>query len=428
MAEAPGAAALGGAPGRAAELGVEVAGIRLAPGLAEGRESRTNVAIVTAGWATDWGEQRSAVRLLAGALALEADVCVISLDDRSNPLTAPPRRYFDGIFPIHSATAPPAEHRVAAIVGAAIERQPGASAEMGETAARGLLRLRGQPSSEALGILDHLRPDVVVLAGAETLWMGEALPVGPQRPRVVVLPLLGTDIALASPALRPFGQIADAVGAFSDAELGLLRESIGSAAEVQRLHLALPVNRAAASGGLAGTLSFGRYLLVLSGWPDDDPGTGVCPPHDYLREVLGDVSIAEVRHGGWLVSERGRRFHVAWAPSRMNLWRLMAHAAVTLDVRPPGPIGRETIESFTFATPVVVPAGSVAAEHAAAANGGLWYATPGEMLDQVGHLLDDDDLRLGLGRSGQDWAALHHGDTEAFVGEALRLVLGAEDR
>ncbi|MGO9197573.1 MAG: glycosyltransferase [Acidimicrobiales bacterium] len=406
----------------------DVAGMNLDPALAEPRTSRSLVAIVVAGWGLDWGERRMAIRLVAGAIALNADVVVVSLDDRSHSDNLPPWRRWDGIFPIHSSTARPPSPRLGQVLRASLARQPGSPssrASLSETIASQLLATDAQPSSEALGILDHLKPDVVVLAGVETLWMAVALPLGASRPRVIVLPLLGNDAALSSDAMKPLSEIVDAVGAFSVAEHRLLSESVGSRHPeiLHRLRLSFPVNRQAAHSGLAGVASFGRYLLVISGWPDE-PQSGVGPPHDYLRAVLGDISVAEVRRGQWLVTEHGRHFDVPWSSTRMNLWRLMAGAVVTIDVRPPGPIGREAIESLLFGTPVVVPAGSVAAEHAKASNGGLWYSAPGEMIAAARHLVDNETEREAFGRAGREWAEREHDDTERLVDDLTRIVLG----
>ncbi|MGH9296969.1 MAG: glycosyltransferase [Acidimicrobiales bacterium] len=400
----------------------EVAGTAVDTDVAEPQTARARVTIVVAGWGKDWGERRTAVRLVAGALALSCDVSIVSLDHGGDSIIRQPRKSFDGIFPVHSAAATGGSDRIAALASAALGRRRG-DAGIPEIASRQLLKLRFRVSSEVHEILAELKPDVVVLAGDETLWMAEALPVGPDRPRVVVLPLLGTSPILSSPALGRFTEIADAIGSFSDHERRLLEGHHVKQGCLRRLHVALPVNREAVRGGLAGTASFGQYVLFISGWPTDEALAGQCPPHEYVRAAVGDVSIAEVRHGGWVVSEKGRRFDVLWTPSRMNLWRLMARAVATVDVRPPGPIGREAIESLMFGTPVVVPSGSVAAEHAAASNGGLWYGSPGEMLDQVRYILDHEDARDALGRSGRLWAEEHHGDTESFVEEATRLIL-----
>ena len=68
-----------------------------------------------------------------------------------------------------------------------------------------------------------------------------------------------------------------------------------------------------------------------------------------------------------------RSAEVPVKPSRPNLWKLLLAAEVCLDLRPQGIVARETIESLLLGTPVVVPEGTVAAEHAERSNGGLWY-------------------------------------------------------
>jgi glycosyltransferase involved in cell wall biosynthesis len=219
----------------------------------------------------------------------------------------------------------------------------------------------------------------------------------------------------------------DAIGAFSDGEFDRIARLLRNddVSRLHRLRIALPVNRLAATAAMAGLGPFGRYVLFISAF-DDDPVTGRCPPHDYLRHMLDHVSIAEVRRNGWVVtSATGRRFDPVWAPTRMNLWRLMARAEATVDLRPPGPIGRETIESLRFGTPVVVPDHSVSAEHARSSNGGLWYRNAGEMVDCVRALLEDGTLRSHLGANGEEWADRHHGDTETFVETTTDLVLGS---
>ncbi len=397
------------------------------PGVGDGR---LHVAVVTPSFGTGWGERADAVRLVAGALALTADVTIVSLDDRSNPATRPPEIREDGIFPVHSVGASPSRPRLVDVLDTALSYPAvGASARsavLPEIASRRLLAIDAQPSPEAVRVLDQLAPDVVLLAGVETLWLPEALPLGPARPRVVLLPLLGDDARLESPALAQLASSTDAVGALSHAEARRLGPGVGSRdpGKVQQIRLSFPVNRQAAHSGLAGMASFGRYLLVISGWPPGDPAPGHGPAHDYLRAAVGEVSIVEVRHGRWLVSQTGRHHEFPWVPSRMNLWRLMAGAVATLDVRRQGPVGRETLESLLFGTPVIVPAGSVAAEHAELSNGGLWWRAPGEMLDEVGFFLDRAEERDRFAESGRAWAEREHGDTERAVDEVLRLVLG----
>jgi hypothetical protein len=415
---------------------VDVAGVAVPAGIAEPTPPRPRVVIVAEAWGANWGERAAAIRLIAGALALRASVSVVSIEDRSNVDSNEPALRYDGVFPVYSVAAPagrgesvghgPRHLGHSDLVRASLSRQAGGI--MPEVAARGILASASLPSPEALDVMYDLGPDVVVLAGPATFWMRDALGVGTDRPRVVVLPLCGDDQVLSSAAARVALGPSDAIGAFSGAEFDRIAQLLGSdAASVSQLHrirIALPVNRLAAAAGMAGLAPFGRYVLIISAFADD-PATGRCPSHEYLRHVLGRVSIAEVRREGWVVTAAtGRRFNITWAPTRMNLWRLMARAEVTVDVRSQGPIGREAIESLRFSTPVVVPGDSVAAEHAQQSNGGLWYRNFGEMIDCVTRLFDDEALRTGLGASGEEWADLHHGDMEGFVEAVIHLVLG----
>jgi hypothetical protein len=401
---------------------VAIAGSEVASALAVEERPRPHVVIVASGWGANWGERAMATRLLAGALALEARVSVVSLDTPPALHTGATRLRYDGIFAIHSTAAPSAARDLNTLLRASLRRQPGAL--LPEVAARSLLDLESQPSSDALVTVVGLKPDVVILAGIGTLWLGEALPVGPARPKVVVLPLVGNDPLLAASVFRPLLGLADGIGTFSDTETHLAHLHAAEPSRVRRLRLSLPVNKPAAASGLAGVASFGSYVLVVSGFPEDDPEIGRCPPHEFLTRVLGGVSVAEMRHGRWLVSEAGRHFDVVFSPTRMNAWRLMARAIATIDVRPGGPIGREAIESLLLGTPVVVPEGTVAAEHAAASNGGLWYRTAGEMVDAARELVTNEPLRTALGTAGREWAERNHNDMDGFVEDAQALVLG----
>jgi hypothetical protein len=420
---------------------VDVVGMGVSSDIADAPATRPCVVIVTNAWGSNWGERAAATRLVAGAVALRARVVIVSIEDRSRSRYRQDRLRHDGIFPVYSAAAPSGRgtaggverpEDVAAdalqsdLVRASLARQPGG--RLPEAVARGLLARAGQPSFEAVAMTMAEAPDVVVLAGPAALWMADALPIGSKRPRVVLLPLCGDDPLLSSAAFRPLANEADAIGVFSALEMGRVTSPLPdeSASRVHRLRLALPVNRLAATAGIVGVSAFGRYVLMISGFADD-PASGRCPPHDYLRHVFGDIAVAEVRRNRWLVTGQGRSFEMTWAPTRMNLWRLMAQAAVTVDLRSPGPIGREAIESLHFGTPVVVPDSSVAAEHAAASNGGLWYRNQGEMVDFVRAILEDDAVASQLGANGERWAEQAHGDTESFVTEATRVVLGANE-
>ncbi|MGH9304470.1 MAG: glycosyltransferase, partial [Acidimicrobiales bacterium] len=348
-----------------------VAGAQVKDELADPPAVRPHAVLVTRRWGASSGEGAAAGRLFMGAVSLRADVSVVSLDDEVASLR------YDGLFAVHPVKARSAADKIF-----------------------------------------ELDPDLVVLSGAESFWLATALPDGLARSRVVALGTGGPGDVTGVRSLGEPARCLDAIVVFSAGEAERMGRALGED-RVHHVHLALPVNRGAAAAGMAGMTTFGHYVLVLSGFPQDDPVSGSCPPHEYLRQVLGGVSIAEVRHGRWLVTGQDRSHDVVWAPNRMNLWRLMAGADVTLDLRPPGPVGRECIESLLFGTPVVVPAHSAAAEHALAANAGLWYGEPGEMVDALRRLIEDADLGRAMSAAGRSWAEGVHGDGAAFVESAL---------
>jgi len=111
--------------------------------------------------------------------------------------------------------------------------------------------------------------------------------------------------------------------------------------------------------------------------------------------------------------------------TRTDLWRLMAHARVTVDLAPGDLLARECVESARYGTPVVVPAGTTAAR-TAALGGGLWYRDMAELLGCV-DALDDRQLRDTLGQQARELADARYGDPFAFadrVGSMLNAVLG----
>ncbi len=398
-----------------------VAGVPVDRRLVSGAARLPRVAIVAAAWSPGEEERQAAVRALAGALALSAEVVVVSLDDRSGP-SAPASRRTDGIFTVHSVAATPGRAELARRIGEALSAG-GPGRPLPELAAERLLGIEGRAAPGAVAMLDALEPHAVLLAGVETLWLASALSGARRRSRLAVMPLLGADPRLAAGALGRLLGAADVVLALSRTEASLLQAG-GGAAAVRRLALPVAINEEAAATPLDGMSSFGPYLLVLSGWPDDGAAGGAGPPHDYVRAVLGDVAVAEVRRGGWFVSDGRHRFEFPFEGTRVNLWRLMAGAIAMLDVRPIGPVGREVVESLGFGTPVVVPAGTVAAEHAEASGGGLWYEGPGEMLEAARYFIERPSERERFSRAGRRWAAGEHATRGGFAAEVAALLLG----
>jgi len=168
---------------------------------------------------------------------------------------------------------------------------------------------------------------------------------------------------------------------------------------------------------------FGRYVLSIRDFPPGGARYVRSVTHEVLRSVVGRVSVAEVDGEQWRISDRENTLELPVSPSRVNLWRLMAHAVATIDLRPPGPFGRETIESMLLGTPVVVPDASAAMEHAAAADGGLWYRDVGELFDAT-RVLMYRPVRDRLAAQGRAYADAKHGQVDDFVARVGRIVLG----
>jgi glycosyltransferase involved in cell wall biosynthesis len=105
--------------------------------------------------------------------------------------------------------------------------------------------------------------------------------------------------------------------------------------------------------------------------------------------------------------------------------RRVARARVTIDARPPGPVGTITIESMLLGVPVVVPDDSASRAHVAAANGGLWYRDVGELFDAV-RVLVHSPIGAKLAQQGRSYALAKHGDIDDFVARTATLVLGGD--
>jgi hypothetical protein len=391
----------------------------------------SKVVLVTARWGATHGETGAVVRLVAGALSLRADLEVVSLCSSSAVTeSARARTRRDSVFVVHEIDAPRAEPAHAGLIRAALSLERGD--RLPEISGRRLVELAGSEVPEARELIESLRPDSVLLAGPETWWLPEALAHLRPGTRVVSVPLLGDDPFADLGELDPLLSDVEAVAVLSRAEQ---RRVVGRTPadawparsrppEVVELEVAFAVNRPAAGQLMVGMSHFGRFVVVLTGFPEGSPGTTRPPGHDYVRRALGPIAVAEVALKGWSISDREKLRKVPVGPSRPNLWKLLAHAEVCLDLRPQGIVGRETIESLLLGTPVVVPQGSVAAEHAERSNGGLWYRDYHELFDAAKAILDNPSLRASLSAQGREWAVKVHGNHSRFSEQMGRLALG----
>ncbi len=377
------------------------------------------VAIVTQHWGSRPDELTEMTRLVAGALARHATVEIVHLLAPPEP----PRTSVDSVFRVHQVPLHGARPLRASILRAALGTYD-RGRNVPARAATILHDLEGS-APDVPDLLAELAPDAVVLAGHHQPWDVRALGARGARgaPRVVVLPCTADGSTLRSAPVARLLDRADVAGAAHSGERRALEAATAGAVEARDLGLGVGVNRSAAANRLFGVRFFGAYVLIIRSFPPGGSRWGRSVTHDVLRSTLGDISVAEVDGDTWRIGDKENTLELPVSPSRVNLWRLMAHAIATVDLRPPGPVGRETIESLLLGTPVVVPEESAAHEHAADAGGGLWYRNDGELIDSV-RALSDRRLRDRLAVQGKRWADRYHGDMDDFVERMRVLVLG----
>jgi hypothetical protein len=120
---------------------------------------------------------------------------------------------------------------------------------------------------------------------------------------------------------------------------------------------------------------------------------------------------------------RSRRGSIA-VETRTDLWRLFAHARAVIDLRPGTFVARECVEALRVGTPIVAPAGSVGAEHAAA-GGGLAFADVDDLLRAVASL-DDRAVRDDLGHKGRSMAEDRYGHPDQLVDRMAHILSSVE--
>jgi hypothetical protein len=162
---------------------------------------------------------------------------------------------------------------------------------------------------------------------------------------------------------------------------------------------------------------FVDYVLVLSG----RSGSHDMPPDEvaWLTAGLHHANIVVVENAVASVW-RGRALRGSTTiDTRTDLGRLVAYALVCVDLAPGPYVARECVESLRYGTPIVVPAGTVAAFHAQ--PGGLTYADEEELVQRV-RQFEDASFRQETSLAGRRYADANYGDTALFtqrLGQAL---------
>jgi hypothetical protein len=241
------------------------------------------------------------------------------------------------------------------------------------------------PDPESIWILDYPSEDALALFDAFAGDATAAFSVAPVRQAV--------DSQLRQLPLVPVDDIPEALG----------------------MHV--PVNPLARTYRHTG-LGFTGYILVLtdrSGTPPVEPPTaGVA----WLTSRFYDEYVVVVE-GGKAAVWKGRALRgVIGVDTRTDLWRLVAHGAMTVDLTPGEIISRECIESLRFGTPIVVPSDTVGAAHALA-GGGLIFTCAAELLEAIRRLLDVSE-RQRVSDLGVAYAESLYGDPTGFVARIAR--------
>lgn len=150
-------------------------------------------------------------------------------------------------------------------------------------------------------------------------------------------------------------------------------------------------------------------VVVLDGWEEPD----VARPLGYLADLLARArrDILTLRLGAASAALASRSPHGArsWealgsSPDRPSFWSIVATAACLVDLNATDLLARNALEAMCLGVPVLAPAGTAAAAHAELGGGGLWFATPAELLEAVTALVGDARLATDVGGAASSWA------------------------
>ena len=359
-----------------------------------------------------WGlgtERGTITRQVAGALACSSEVHVLT------PTGTAPGTRQDGVFTVHRlgrGDVGPAELRrdllLTAVAASAGPGQRSDSPDLGRLLDRGLV----DPWTAGTEVLGGLSPDVIVLADHRAVGALSAVDrYDPDAP-VVLLALAGGDGHLSFPHFDPVVERAGPVLAVTETERRSVADRIGSDADVHRIGAPLAAN-ASVCGEPNPWVGDTDYVLVLT-----DRGSEDSHVQNELARLIrmrfSDRPVGITHRDGFVAWHEGRA-HSGWPVERSSdLARLMAFAAVTVDLRQPELYGRSAVESLLYGTPIVVADDSRSREHAQRGRGGLWFADPAELLWCIDSLLDEATNDV-VGAQGRTYAEDEYGSTDRFI-------------
>jgi hypothetical protein len=180
----------------------------------------------------------------------------------------------------------------------------------------------------------------------------------------------------------------------------------------------VPVNRLAEQHRHHG-FGFTDYLLVLSdrtGAHEDPPAAAA-----WLSAAFSEADVV-VLEDAVASAWKGRALRgKVTVDTRMDLWRLLAHAHVCIDLAPGAHIARECVEALRFGTPVIVPDRPGPSAVHARSSGGATFRDASELLEATASF-QNQALRAQASAAGRLYADTHYGDPAALV-RRLRDVL-----
>ncbi|HLX88822.1 MAG TPA: hypothetical protein VKR22_10265 [Acidimicrobiales bacterium] len=366
---------------------------------------RPRIALLTPSWGGA-GEERWALRQVAGALALSWEIDVLT------PQGSEPQRFRDGAVTVCEAgTAAPWQlaARRDLLLSMLRDRPALSAAERHQLEA---VLHEGQEQWDALGgPLAEVEPDLIVMADHREVGAARLIErVCPDVP-VLLVPLAGRRAQPEDPYFSPVLELAGAAAVFSQAEMELLG----------RARPGLPVHHVGLP--LASDPSVRREphdvvgdapcALVMTGAPF---GTANWPATLSKLLQLGFPGQAVVVDAAdrLVVFRQGQERHAPAIRRGTDRRRLMAWAKTTVDLHPGGLYSRWALEALLSGSPIVVPAQSRAREHAEAGRGGLWFEGAGDLFWCVEALLDESTHAI-LAAQGQQYVQERYSGTSAFV-------------
>lgn len=220
---------------------------------------------------------------------------------------------------------------------------------------------------------------------------------------IVVVDELTTDlVAICPPGLYLSGD--DQSGAWQP--MRLVEQSGGASPG-----LFVPVNAAALQHRHHG-FGFTGYVLVLSAPTRRDEHLPEAAA--WLTSAFHDLYVVVVENAvasAW----KGRALRGSTSvDTRMDLWRLIAHAAVCVDLAPGSFVARECVESLRLGTPIVVPAHAEVASMHARASGGSTFVDAWDLLEATDKFRNEAN-RTSASAQGREYADDWFGQPAAFV-------------